>query len=313
MSFKHLFKRLISLTLTLAVSISFIGCDTTGDTVEGVGFRDSLGNAVRLDGKPMRVAVLFSSLADMWQLAGGEVSITVGQSVERGFSSDDIPQVHSDSGGVGKSINVELLLAQKPDFVICTPDYPGQLDIADLLCAAGIPTAYFRLDSFSDYLSVLKIMTDITGNSVAYEQYGVGLAANIAAILESVPERSPRVLFARATKTTLKAKPSSAHFAADMLRELGANNIAEDAPLLLDGISIEQLIVENPEYIFISLMGDSDGAVEYVENLFGRPEWQALDAVRNKKYIFLSKELFQYKPCAKWDEAYRVLYEYLYE
>ena len=303
-------KSLLSSVLTLALLLLTVSCDTPERECD---FTDSLGNGVTLPDEPRRVAVLFSSLAEMWQLAGGEVSVSVGESYERGFVGEDVPLVHSDAGGAGKSINAELLLAERPDFVICTADYPGQLEIADILGSAGIPAAYFRLDSFSDYLEVLGIMTDITGNADAYDRYGTAPLENIANIIASVPHTHPRVMFARATKTSLKAKLPSEHFAAAMLSELGAYNIAEDAPVLLDGISIEALIEENPEYIFISVMGDSDGAVNYVESLFERPEWGALDAVKNKNYIFLSKELFQYKPCAEWDDAYRVLYEYLYE
>ena len=156
-------------------------------------------------------------------------------------------------------------------------------------------------------------MTNITGDSEAYEMYGNAVLERVDAILSDLPSSSPRVMFARATKNSLKAKLSSEHFAANMLEDLGAYNIAQDAAVLLDGMSIEALLVENPDFIFISLMGDAEGAVAYVESLFEQPEWRELDAVKNNRYIFLPKELFQYKPCAFWDLAYQVLYEYLYE
>lgn len=300
------------MTLAIAAVIpSLTACG--GDAVGEASFTDSLGNRVSLNSRPERVAVLFSSLTEMWTLAGGTVYASVGESLERGFCSEGTPLVHSDSGGAGKSVNAELLLAQRPDFVICTADYPAQQDLSALLRAAGIPVAYFRIDSFEDYLSVFKIMTDITGNSEAYESYGCALSESISRLLSSVPDGEHRILFARATKTHIKAKLPEDHFAADMLDKLGAYNIAKDARVLLDGISTEALISENPDYVFISVMGDEEDAIAYVESLFSRPEWQALDAVKNKKYIFLQKELFQYKPCSRWVEAYSVLYGYLYD
>ena len=303
-------KRTLAFLLIIGVLLICVCCDKPEGESD---FTDSLGRGVSLSGEPMRVAVLFSSLAEVWQLAGGEVSVSVGESVERGFCGTETPLVHSDSGGVGKSINTELLLGERPDFVICTSDYPEQVKLENILESAGIPVAYFRLESFDDYLYALKIMTNITGDSEAYERYGCAVLARIEAILSDLPDSSPRVMFARATKSSLKAKLRSDHFAANMLYELGAYNVAEDAAVLLDGVSIEALLTENPDFIFISLMGDAEGAVSYVEGLFERPEWRELDAVKNKRYIFLPKELFQYKPCASWDLAYQELYDYLYE
>ena len=54
-----------------------------GETPEeyNVTFTDSVGNLVTLNKKPEKVAVLFSSFADIWVSAGGRVDITVGESV----------------------------------------------------------------------------------------------------------------------------------------------------------------------------------------------------------------------------------------
>lgn len=301
---------LVILTLSFSL-LSLSSCSP--ETKEAVSFTDSIGNSVSLGSKPSRVAVLFSSLAQMWSLAGGEVAVSVAESVERGFCSHETPLVHSDAGGAGKTVNTELLIAEQPDFVICTADYSGQLELANLLEALGIPVAYFRIDSFSDYLSVFKIMTDITGNSEAYDRYGSEISNCIEKLLQNIPQTEKRVLFVRATRSSAKAKLSCDHFAANMLSELGAENIADKAPILLDGISAEVLLRENPDMIFISTMGDEAAAVQYINELFQRPEWAALDAVKNKNYVILSKELFQYKPCVRWCEAYEVLYGYLYE
>lgn len=307
-------RRVSALVLALVIVTSLLIICSCEPTERGdIEFEDSLGSRVVLDGVPKRCAVLFSSLSEMWLISGGEVSISVKESVERGFCDAEVPLVHSDAGGAGKTINVELLIAEKPDFVICTADYSGQIQLRSVLLSAGIPVAYFRIDSFSDYLATLKIMTEINGNTDAYERYGVSVDNKIKSLLSNLPECEKRILFARATRTSLKAKLPEEHFAAAMLSELGAYNIASDAKMLIDGISVEALIAEQPDFIFISVMGDSEGAEKYINELFARPEWQAVDAVKSHRYVILSKELFQYKPCAHWYEAYRALYEYLYE
>ena len=123
-------------------------------------FTDSTGNEVTLTKRPETVAVLFSSYAEIWSLAGGTVSVTVGESIERGFAFENTPLVDE---GAGKLIDHELLLAAQPDFIIGSADIEAQADACRVLSSAGIPAALFRVDTFEDYLSMLKICTDITG------------------------------------------------------------------------------------------------------------------------------------------------------
>lgn len=152
-----------------------------------------------LDKRPERVAVLFSSFADIWLTAGGRVDITVGESVERGLVPDGTPLVDD---GAGKTINGELLLSYAPDFVIGSADLEGQIQTVEFLRRQGVPAAVFHVETFGDYLEMLKICTDITGDADAYEVYGAQVQAEIRALLASLPETEAvgrkRILFVRA-------------------------------------------------------------------------------------------------------------------
>ena len=275
-------------------------------------FKDSTGATVTLPEKPRRVAVLFSSFAEMWTLAGGEVAVSVGESVERGFCKKGTPLVDA---GAGKTVNVELLVAQEADFVIGSADIPAQVEAARTLRELGIPCALFRVESFEDYLRVFKIMTDVTENADAYETYGEAVKREVAQIRALAPTGGKKILFIRAGSSAraTKAKTSDGHFAAAMLEELGCQNIADKAPILLDGLSMEAILRENPDYIFITTMGDEERSRAYMDSLLQSEVWQSLDAVKNGAYRYLPKELFQFKPNARWDAAYRYLWEILYE
>lgn len=260
-----------------------------------------------------RVAVLFSSFAEIWQLAGGEVAITVGESVERGICQEDVLLVDQ---GAGKTVDLELLLSYEPDLVIGSADIAAHCDAAAVLEQAGIPVQLFRVDTFEDYLAFLKYATEITGNSSAYQKYGVDQQKEIDAILQKASgiQAAPKVLFIRSGSgaSSAKAKKADQHFAAGMLRELGAANIADHAPILLDGLSLEEILREDPAHIFISTMGKEEAAKAYMDGLLAQPAWQSLSAVKNRQYTYLPKELFQYKPNARWAEAYRTLASILY-
>lgn len=306
-------KRFLAVLLLLSLALSVAGCAAPSAQV-GAGFTvtDALGYEVTLPKEPQRVAVLFSSFADIWVSAGGTVDITVGESVTRGFAGEEAVLV---DGGAGKTIDLETLIAAEPDLVICSADIEGQADAAQICRDAGIPTAAFRVESFEDYLEVLDIFTQLTCRPDRYQVCGTEVAEKIRQQRENFLENSvgKTVLFIRAGSSAkyTKAKGSQDHFVCQMLQELGTVNIADAAPVLLDGLSFEEILTQDPEYIFISTMGDVDAAVSYMDSLLQEPQWQALSAVQNGKVFYLPKELFQFKPNARWDEAYAYLIDLL--
>ena len=289
------------------------GCGPKAPVGEGYTFTDDTGAAVTLTERPEKVAVLLSSLADLWITAGGTVEITVGESLERGFVSDNVILVDA---GAGKTIDLEGLIGAEPDFVLYSSDLSGQLECADTLRAAGIPAAGFRVETFGDYLRVLKICTDILDTPENYEQYGTGLKTEIEGLirLAQSQEDQPDILFVRAGSSAkvTKAKTAENHFVCGMLKDLGTFNIAEKAPVLLDGLSTEEILLSDPDFILFTTMGDEAAGQAYMESLLTDPVWQTLTAVREGRVYQLPKELFQYKPNARWGEAYSYLIQLIY-
>jgi len=280
-------------------------------------FKDSSGRSITLEKKPENVAILFSSFAEIWTLSGGEVDITVGDSIKRGFADEGVVLV--DDGAGHTSINTEILVSALPDLVICTSDYAVQAECAEYLNSVGIPSAVFRVESVEDYLSVLKIFTDINGRADIYEEHGASIASKIDSLIGKVSAHTEgkdkkKILFIRAGSSakSTKAKNSADNFACRMLAELNTYNIADSAPVLLDGLSLEQILLSDPEYIFITSMGSEEASRAYVNDLFAKEGWSSLSAVKNEKVIFLDKESFHYKPNARWLSAYEFLCDTLY-
>lgn len=295
-------KKFLSVIL---IALMLFSCETTHDFEETViSFTDAVGNTVTLSESPKKVAVLFSSFADIWVSAGGVVNITVYESVERGFADESAVLV---DGGAGKSIDNETLIAAAPDLVIGSADIAAQLDTVRLCNNADIPAIALRAESFEDYLEVLKLFTMLTGKSENYEKHGKELQKEITTLTKF--QCNDSILFIRAGSSArvTKAKVASDHFAAAMLKKLGTYNIAESAPVLLDGLSFEEILIQNPKHIFVSTMGDENAAIEYMESLLKNAEWAALDAVKHGNVHYLPKDLFQYKPNSRWDEAYSYL------
>lgn len=181
-------------------------------------FTDDSGEVVTLDAEPTKVAVLFSSYAEIWTDAGGSVAVTVAETVERGFADDSVTVI--DPGSGHSTIDLEALISAEPDFVIGTTDYAGQVDAVSFCRGAGIPAALFRVECFDDYLDVLKICCDIAGSPENYALYGTNVANEIDALFDSVGEYlesadAPDILFVRAgsTDSSTKAKTAADNFA----------------------------------------------------------------------------------------------------
>ena len=302
--------KLTALALALLLLLPLVTACKNEDAYKGEGytFTDSTGRAVTLPEKPQRVAVLFSSLADIWIAAGGTVTMTVEESVERGLVASGVTIL---AAGAGKAVDAEAVIAAAPDLVLFSADVAGHITCAELVRLAGIPTALLRVESFSDYLTALKIFTDINERPDLYESAGLAQKERIDEMIAEQPLVGKRILFARATATTVKAKSSDDHFAAAMLRELGAQNIADSAPLLLDGLNVETVLAEDPDYLFFSAMGSEEAAAAAVDELLSGQIWGSLNAVKGNRYALLPRDTFHYKPNTKWADAYAYLIELL--
>ncbi len=274
-------------------------------------FTDSLGRTVVLEKAPRRVISLLGSYAETWLLAGGElVGVTDDVISERQL---DVPDGTTIIGTV-KSPNLEKLLELDPDFVLLSTDIEGHVAASRILEQAGIPYAYFKVEQFEDYLGMLKICTDITGRKDLYGRYGLDVQSQIRTVLENVisSEQEPTVLFVRALSGKAKAKADD-NMTCRMLEELGTDNIARRHESLLDELTMEAIIAEDPDFIFVVPMGNEKKALQSMHDIFElNPAWAGLTAVKEGRYVILPKELFHYKPNARWGESYEYLDRIIY-
>ncbi|MDO4500107.1 MAG: ABC transporter substrate-binding protein [Erysipelotrichaceae bacterium] len=304
-------KLLVVLFLGLMV---LSGCQKKEEVVNNsyyYSFTDSLGNEVVLEKKPERVAVLFSSYAEIWTLAKGEVVATVGDSVTRGFVKEGVELVND---GAGLKIDNEKLIASNPDFLIVTADLSAQVEAYNMLKDMGVPCAAFREENIDDYLSILKIFTDINECPEVYEEYGVKVKEEADKIISDNKGDGPSYLFIRAGSAfnSTRAKTAEDHFACVMIDELGAKNIVEPGNLLTDELSLEEIVNKDPDIILIVCQGKGNDSQLYMESLLKEDGWKDLKAVLNNNYYFVEKDLFNYKPNQKWAAAYKALADILY-
>ena len=314
MNNKHV-KKVFSIVFVLTILITscvFVSCEKQKDPSEAdiVTFTDALGRQVSVKKNPKRVAALIGSFADVWQLSGGTLCAAADD------AWDDFQLDMGDAVNLGgtKSPSLELLFASDPDFVIASASTAADVKLKDTLEQAGITVAYFDVSNFTDYLNMLNICTDITGRKDLYKKNGLALQEQINSIISDfkanpLADGNKTVLSLRASSGYIRAKNSDGNILGEMLKELGCINIADSDDSLLENLSIESIIRENPYRIFIVQVGDDRDAVVNAVNkmMEENPAWKELDAVKNSRMCYLEKMLFNLKPNARWAEAYEQL------
>lgn len=279
-----------------------------------VTFTDALGRSVTVQ-EPKRVAALLGSFAQVWTLAGGEVCATADDAWED--LQLDLPEDAVNLGGIA-DLSLEKLLESQPDLILASSNTRQHMEWKETLEATNIPTAYFDVSDFDDYLQMLEICTQITGREDLYQQNGLAVQEQINQVREKSKARleqedAPTVLFLRASAASILAKNSEGTVLGEMLKDLGCINIADSDESLLENLSIEHILQADPDYIFFVQRGDdTEGTKAHIESFMSEnPAWSQLSAVKNGEVYYMDKTLFNLKPNNRWGEAYEQLEEIL--
>ena len=304
-------KRILSFLLALLLCL---GPASGAEEAEGapVCFEDDLGRTVTAE-SANRVAVLIGSFAHMWYLAGGLDSMVAAASdTWTGFDiplGDDVINL-----GSTKQISLETVIAAEPDFVIASVNTEADLALREPLEAMGIDVAYFQVSSFQDYLHMLDILTQITGKTENYQRYGLDVCAQVEAARAQADGSDPTALYIRVSGSGCKVKNSVNSVLGEMLKDLGAVNIADSEESLLENLSMEVILQQDPEFIFVVLQSADPSVAQGVleKTLLSDPAWDSLTAVREGRFYLMDPALYNLKPNDRWGEAYENLAAILY-
>lgn len=299
--------KLLSAILSVLMLLCVSGC-TTQSTVfnnqDGVSITDCLGNTCVLDSSS-KIVVCYGSFAECLQLSGLEpVGVTSDATDDHNLT---FPKSTAIVGSV-KSVNLETIIQLEPDYIILSADLSAHLKLESSLKSLKLNYGYFRIDSFDDYDNLMAKLCEVSGRDDLYRKNVVNVKENISAIKASFPKNSSKsALLIRAFSTGIKAKGDD-NLAGQILNEMGIHNIVDENPSFLQSISLEEILIQNPDYIFVLTMGDEQEALRYLEQeLQNNRFWQSLNAVKQGNYIILPKNLFHYKPNNRWDDSYEYL------
>ncbi len=278
-----------------------------------ITFTDALGQEFSID-PPRRAVVMIGSFADVWVLAGGEdVLAATANDAWESYGLD----LGEETANIGSPMkpSAELVLGAEPDLVIASSLSPSNLELQETFQRAGIPAAYFDVSSFQDYLDLLDLFTRLTGHPERYAQYGTAVQEQVdgAILRRAVYDYIPTVLTIQVSGSSVKVKNSEDNVLGPMLKDLGCLNIADGDDSLLEDLSLEAILRDDPNYIFAVYHGTDEGAARanLEESLLSNPAWASLSAVEGGRFHILERRMYSLKPNALWGEAYEQLADIL--
>ena len=214
-------KKMLSLLLALLLLTGCAPQSAPKDT-QGLTFTDDLGREVTVD-QPQRVVSLIGSFADIWYLAGGIDTLVA--TTNATWTYYDLP-LREDIVNLGgsKALNLEQLIACEPDLILASCGTDRNVELEETFTAMGLNAAYFSVNSFEDYLRMLKICTQITGHPENYETFGTSVKDRVEAALKRPDGSRPSVLYIRATGSSCKVKNSEGSVLGEMLAAMDCVN-----------------------------------------------------------------------------------------
>ena len=277
-------------------------------SASALSFTDANGRSVDIE-NPQRVVSLYNSYGEAWMLAGGELIGSIADTFEDGLLDDGVQNL-----GGHTTPNMELLFSLNPDFVLLSSEIASHGEIAVLLEQAGIPCAFFSTPDYRSYMEMISVFTQLTGKEDLHRQQIEAVQQPIEEMIkeaEALPD--PTALLIRANSITVKCKNSKTTVAGNILRDMGFVNLADGNSVLCESVSMESVIIENPDYIFVVLQGSSSEAAQnnLASVLTNNPAWNTLTAVREGRFYILDRDLFHYHPNERWSESYEFILDVL--
>lgn len=277
------FTRLVGCAVLLAA------CGRPADQPHGpLAVTDDAGRQVALAAPARRVVSLAPSSTELlFALGAGERVVGRTTWCKYPPAAEQVPAV-----GDGINPNIEAVAARHPDLVVL---YRSALNAtaAEQLGRLGIPAVILAQDHLADVARAARLLGRLTGTGAA----GDSLAAALEALVAQ-PAPPPTVTLAFVVWDNPLTVIGAGSFLSELARQAGAANVFSDLTAPSAAVSLETLAARDPDVIAVIVDDASDAVPGYAS----RREWQAVGAVRERRFVRLSGDLFG-RPSPRAPEA----------
>ncbi len=198
--------------------------------------------------------------------------------------------------GKGQTANVELLLKVKPDviaqWISKRSVQPQQTQFEATMTKLGIPVFYLDMDTLSDYTEGFLALGRLLGREERarhLSRYGQQALMDVKKAVRNIPANERRkVYYAEGVDGLSTECDSSMH--AEIIELAGGVNVLhcdERDPMGLDQVSLEQVMVYNPDVMVVQ-------EKVFFDAVFHDPRWQNVRAVKEKKVLLVPRVPFNW-------------------
>ena len=301
-----------ALLTALTLALTACGAPATQESPSGsyATITDDNGRTVTFDKKPERIVVTSASFLEPLFAVGGEV-------VGRPDSKSKIPDAAKNVTSIGRvyQIDAEKVLSLTPDLVILNKGMNEKL--VETLAANNVNTLVLDMKTYDDVKREIGIFATLTGEKEKGEQLTSKMDADIAAVRASIPSDKKRIAIIHSTGQGLSVQLDGS-IAGSIANMLGWENTASGMTALDKNpdaapYSMETLVAQNPDIIFVTSMGEEAEIRASMEAMFAEsPAWQSVSAIRDGRVYYLPQEMFLFSPGIEYPEAVKYMARLVY-
>lgn len=268
---------------------------------------DAAKRHVALAKKPERVVIMAPSILNYAAAVDGKI---VGRPSAR---QAEIPEVYSKVEEIGHvfNVNLEKVVGLKPDLVLMNAQQNSKF--SKMMETNQIPAIVLQPKTYDEIKAAMVTVGKIYGSENAAVMKNKEMDDAIAAVISKLPkEHNRKIVILHATPSTVTVELENS-IAGGMAKMLGFTNIAAGSTAIQGKpertpYSMEALVENNPDIIFITTMGAKDKIEKRLQaDVQGNPAYAALQAVNNNRVFVLPEELFLLTPGLRYPEAIEMM------
>lgn len=228
--------------------------------------QDDRGHMVRIDAPVHRIVTLAPHLTEL-VFAAGAGSRLIGVSADSDYpaAARKLPRI----GGAGRA-DLERIVALKPDLVLAWLSGGQQADV-ERLEALGIPVLVTEPHRLDDIARQIELIGRLAGTGYEAARAAQRFRSDLRLLRTRYASRTPVSVFYEVWHEPLMTI-NGRHIISEAIGLCGGRNVFADLPALAPTVSLEALLMADPDAIVVS------GAAANREALLG--EWRGQTRLR---------------------------------
>ena len=269
---------------------------------------DDAGRKITLEKKPERIVTVSASFLEPLNAVGGKV-------VGRPSSKTKTPDFAKEAEEIGPvyQIDTEKLLSLSPDLVLINKGMNERL--STILEENKISFAVVDMKTYDNVKKNIAMFAEITGQTDKGKKIVEEMDLKIKNVVDKLPKENKKVAILHGTSQGLSVQLEGS-IAGNVAKILGWENVASG--MTADNsdtvpYSLETLIEQNPEIIFVTTMGNLEEIKNNLEKDFAEnPAWLTIPAVKNNQLYYLPQDLFLLSPGINYPDAVEYMAKLIY-